>query len=146
MNCAMETMIKRPMASNELVSWNVNREQMIRPTDATNEAAMDLRLTDMRTKAAQAIKDRIRPSEIIEVKARGLTAPGAVFNSRSVSPGDQANADHQHTDNAHDDHSREQARVLRQGPIGSDVLRDCRSEHGSDHDDRHGNRNDRAKD
>lgn len=75
MNCAMETMIRRPMASNELVSWNVNREQMIRPTDATNEAAMDLRLTDMRAKAAQAIKDRIRPSEIIECKGPGIDRP-----------------------------------------------------------------------
>lgn len=59
-------MIKRPMASKESVSWNVNKEQMIRPTDATNEAAIDLRLTDIRTNAAQAIKDRIRPSEIID--------------------------------------------------------------------------------
>lgn len=66
MKFAIETMIKRPMASKESVSWNVNKEQMIRPTDATNEAAIDLRLTDIRTNAAQAIKDRIRPSEIID--------------------------------------------------------------------------------
>ena len=37
-----EIIINRPMARMESVSWNDNSEQIKIPTEATNDAAMDL--------------------------------------------------------------------------------------------------------